>query len=65
MVTKSEFRVLSEISRDSAQIFLGSTVVGPLFLISESRDGRMTIFGSIMTIVLWWFAIVLGKRGKV
>lgn len=62
MLSKSKFRILSEIARDIAQVFFASVVVAPL--IAGLRDVIVISLGILGSIVFWWFSILFAIRGK-
>jgi len=60
----SEFKVLSEISRDIGQVFFASVVVSPLVAGFDEENWQLIVLGMIGALVCWGFSLLFGKKGK-
>lgn len=56
----SKLKVLSEITRDTAQVFFASMFVGSLISPGEV-DWLMTVFGLLLSFIFWIFSLSLAK----
>ena len=63
VLNEAQFIVLSDISRDIAQIFFASMVVAP-FLTVDSVDLIVVLSGGLVTGTFWIFSILFAKKGE-
>ncbi len=62
-LNKTQLIVLSEISRDIAQVFFGSIVVVPFALGGIDKINWINLLlGGILTILFWISSIVIAKK---
>jgi hypothetical protein len=61
----SALKVLSEVSRDIAQVFFASAVVTPLFSGSIENNWVLIVFGFGIALAFWWLAVKIGEKGKI
>ena len=52
--------IMSEISKDVAQIFFGAMFVGPI--IGENINWFMTSSGLLLSLVFWSTSVVISKK---
>lgn len=55
----SRFDILSEITRDIAQVFFASLFIGPI--ISGYVNWLLLIFGLLLSLIFWSFSFLLSK----
>ena len=55
-----KFRTLSEIARDTAQVFFASMFVGPL-ISGGQINWPVIISGSLLTLIFWALSLSLAK----
>lgn len=60
---KSDFKILSEIARDIAQVFFATAVVSQLVAGVDKRNWSVVISGLVMSLGFWWFSLLWGRRG--
>lgn len=61
---KSDFKILSEIARDIAQVFFATAVVSQLVAIIDTRDWFVIASGLIASLVSWWVSLMLGRSAE-
>ena len=65
MLARSEFRVLSAILQDIAQVFFASIVISPFVSINTEIDWVLIAFGVFGSFMFWWLSLASGKRGNI
>ncbi len=63
LLTVSQFTVISEISRDIAQVFFASIVVSP-FLAVDNIDWVVVLSGGLATGTFWIMSILFARKEK-
>jgi hypothetical protein len=61
MLTTSEYKNLSEICRDVAQVFFASLVVAPLAAGFDIKQYPVILLGLVMSFLFWSFSFLLAK----
>lgn len=63
-LTKAKSRVLSMISADIAQVFFAASV-GAVLLPLDSAKILVVISYLLLTVIFWFFTVILGEKGKI
>ena len=58
---KSDFKVLSEIARDIAQVFFATAVVSQLVAGIDKGNWLVVVSGLVISIAFWWFSLMSGR----
>jgi len=61
----SSLKVLSEVSRDIAQVFFASAVVTQIFNVEGVRNWFTLGSGATLAFIFWWSAVRIGEKGKI
>lgn len=61
--SKSDFKVLSEISRDIAQVFFASAVISPLTAGLDLHSWPMVVLGLAASIFFWGLSLESARKG--
>jgi hypothetical protein len=61
---KSDFKILSEIARDIAQVFFATAVISQLIAGIDKGNWLVVALGSVISIVLWGFSLAIGRMAN-
>ena len=60
ILTPARLRIVSEIARDSAQVFFASVFIQPI--VTGNSSILMFASGALLSILWWSFSVVLTKK---